>query len=67
MKPQPRLVDAHEKGKMTSKYKTYRRPEGKAFAGMFAKFGKLRMSFPRKRESRKEAVQFEISTKNLPL
>src|SRR3989442_1694276 len=29
-----------ELGKTTSKYKTYRFPEGKAFAGMFAKFGR---------------------------
>jgi hypothetical protein len=27
-------------GKTTSKYKTYRPPEGKAFAGMFEKFGR---------------------------
>jgi len=29
-----------ELGKTTSKYKTYRPPEGKAFAGMFEQFGR---------------------------
>ena len=29
-----------ELGKTTSKYKTYRLPEGKTFASMLAKFGK---------------------------
>jgi allantoin racemase len=28
-----------ELGKTTSKYKTYRYPEGKAFVGVFEKFG----------------------------
>ena len=28
-----------ELGKTTSKYKTYRFPEGKTFTGMFVKFG----------------------------
>ncbi len=37
--------------KTTSKYKTYRLPEGKAFSGMFAKFGWIDREHKRKEVS----------------
>ena len=37
--PNTSLAMIVELGKTTSKYKTYRLPEGKAFSGMFEKFG----------------------------
>ncbi len=40
-----------ELGKTTSKYKTYRLPEGKAFSGMFAKFGWIDREHKRKEVS----------------
>jgi hypothetical protein len=38
-------------GKTTSKYKTYRLPEGKAFSGMFEKFGRIDREHKRKEVS----------------
>jgi len=40
-----------ELGKTTSKYKTYRLPEGKAFSGMFEKFGWIDREHSRKEVS----------------